>query len=540
MTPTTQGRQVSPWLALAVLALGLFMTLLDLTIVNIAIPSLVSSLQASLDQILWMLNAYSLVFAVLLITAGRLGDIFGPRNLFATGLVVFTAASALSGLAQNPGELIAARAGQGLGAALLSPQGLPIMTTIFPADKRGGVFAIYGALAGLAVLAGPLLGGLIVTHLGWRWIFYVNVPVGLLALVLTFIVVPDLRPGRRHRLDLVGVALATLGLFGVIFGLIEGQRYNWGTVSGWLTIPEIIAAGVVVLAVFFFTQYRRQGREPLLPLAVFRDRNYTLMTLILAAMGFAMVGLFLPLTIYFQSVLGLSALEAGIATAPMPLAMFLLSGPVAALSNRISAKYILLIGLTLFVLGMGYIAWVVQPDSNRWSFAPGLVVAGVGLAGVWTPVYSLATRDLKPHLAGAASGMLATIQELGTVLGSAAVGALLSNRLATAMHDQAVERSSHLPPEFRPGFLAAFKPTGNLDVGPGQSVPVPPGLPPPVAHLLQQLGHDVFTNAFTQAMRPSLALPMAIVLLAGLSCLAVRVRSSQVGAGATEAEAAMV
>jgi MFS family permease len=188
-------RPFAPWLALAVLALGLFMTLLDLTIVNIAIPSIVVDLWASLDQILWVLNAYSLFYAVLLITAGRLGDIFGPRNLFAVGIVVFTVASALSGLAHDPTQLILARAAQGLGAALLAPQGLPIMTTLFPPERRGGVFAIYGALAGLAVVAGPLVGGFIVTHFGWRWIFYVNVPVGVLTLVLAFVLVPDLRPG---------------------------------------------------------------------------------------------------------------------------------------------------------------------------------------------------------------------------------------------------------------------------------------------------------------------------------------------------------
>ena len=247
-------RRSAPWLALAVLALGLFMTLLDLTIVNVAIPSIVDDLHASLDQILWVLNGYSLMYAVLLITSGRLGDIFGPRNMFMAGVVVFTVASALSGLAQDPTQLILARGAQGLGAAILAPQGLPIMTTIFPPERRGGVFAIYGGLAGLAVLAGPIVGGFIVTNFGWRWIFYVNLPVGLLIVALALALVPDLRPGRRHRLDFVGVALATVGLFGVIFGLIEGQRYNWGTVSAGITIPEIIAAGVAVLALFFIVQ----------------------------------------------------------------------------------------------------------------------------------------------------------------------------------------------------------------------------------------------------------------------------------------------
>src|SRR6202165_4948807 len=453
-------RPSAPWLALGVLALGLFMTLLDLTIVNVAIPSIVDDLRASLDQILWVLNGYSLMYAVLLITSGRLGDIFGPRNMFIAGVVVFTVASALSGLAQDPTQLILARGAQGLGAAILAPQGLPIMTTIFPPERRGGVFAIYGGLAGLAVLAGPIVGGFIVTNFGWRWIFYVNLPVGLAIVLLALALVPDLRPGRRHRLDLVGVVLATLGLFGVVFGLIEGQRYNWGTVSAGITIPEIIAAGVVVLAIFFVIQWRRQDREPLLPFAVFKDRNYTIMTLVLMAMGFAMVGVFLPITIYFQSVLGLSAFDAGVAVAPMALTMMLFSGVVAPLAARFG-KYILMAGLTLFALGMAYIAWRVQVDSNRWAFVPGLVLGGLGLAGVWTPVYSLATRDLQPRLAGVASGVLSTVQELGTVIGSAAIGAVLQNRLATGLHDHAVGSSSQLPGQFRAPFVDGFSPAAS-------------------------------------------------------------------------------
>jgi EmrB/QacA subfamily drug resistance transporter len=523
-------RPSAPWLALAVLALGLFMTLLDLTIVNVAIPSIVDDLRASLDQILWVLNGYSLMYAVLLITSGRLGDIFGPRNMFAAGVVVFTIASAFSGLGQDPTQLILARGAQGLGAAILAPQGLPIMTTLFPADRRGGVFAIYGSLAGLAVLLGPVLGGFIVTHFGWRWIFYVNLPVGLLTLIAAFVFVPDLRPGRKHRLDWSGVALATTGLLGVVFGLIEGQRYDWGTVWSGITIPEIIAAGVLVLAVFFVLQWRRQDREPLLPFAIFKDRNYTLMTLVLMAMGFAIVGVFLPLTLYFQSVLGLSAFDAGIAIAPQPLAMVLLSGVSAALAARY-AKYILIVGLTLFAIGLAYIAWTAQVTSNRWSLVPGLVVAGIGMAGIWTPVFSLATRDLQPRLAGVASGVISTIQELGAVIGSAAIGALLQNQLAADLHSRAVSYSAQLPAQaqapFVDGFARAAK--AGLEVGRGQtgtSLALPPGIPAQVAQQIQQVAHAVFTQAFVDAMRPTMALAIAIILLAAVGAVWARNRPS--------------
>jgi EmrB/QacA subfamily drug resistance transporter len=528
-------RQTTPWLALAVLALGLFMTLLDLTIVNVAIPSIVDDLRASLDQILWVLNGYSLVYAVLLITSGRLGDIFGPRNMFAAGVVVFTVASAFSGLAHDPLQLILARGAQGFGAAMLAPQGLPIMTTSFPPEKRGGVFAIYGSLAGLAVLLGPVLGGFITTNFGWRWIFYINLPVGALTLALALAFVPDLRPGRRHRLDFTGVALASAGLFGVIFGLIEGQRYEWGTVWSWITIPEIIAAGVLVLAILLVIQWRRQDREPLLPFAVFKDRNYSVMTVVMLAMGFAIVGVFLPMTIYYQSVLGLTALQAGLAIAPQPLAMVLMSGGAAALAARY-AKYLLITGLSLFAIGVAYIAWTAQISSNRWSFVPGLVIAGIGLAGIWTPVYSLATRDLQPRLAGVASGVISTVQELGAVIGSAAIGALLQNQLATDLHARAVSYSAQLPAQaqgpFVDGFGRAAK--AGLEVGRGQtgaSLQLPAGIPAQLAQQIDQVARHVFVQAFVDAMRPTMALAIVVIVAAALGALVARNRPS--GAAST-------
>jgi len=204
------GRMAAnPMAILMVLTLGTFTTLLDLTIVNVAIPSILDGLHASLDQILWVLNAYSLAYAVLLITSGRLGDIVGPRNLFVLGLVIFTAASLLSGIAQDPTQLILARATQGLGAAILAPQGMAILMSVLPPARRGMAFAVFGILAGLAVVAGPTVGGFLVTHFGWRAIFFVNLPIGALTVGLAMLIIPDLRPGRRHRLDLPGVMLAT-------------------------------------------------------------------------------------------------------------------------------------------------------------------------------------------------------------------------------------------------------------------------------------------------------------------------------------------
>ena len=508
-----------PMAALGVLVLGLFMTLLDLTIVNIAIPSILDGLHASLDQVLWVLNAYSLLYAVLLITSARLGDIHGPRNLFAVGVVIFTVASGFSALAQDPTQLIVSRGLQGLGAAVLAPQGLPMMMSLFPADKRGGVFAIYGVIAGLAVIAGPTVGGFLVTHFGWRSIFTVNLPIGVLTFALAMLLIPDLRPGRKHRLDLVGVALATAGLLGVIFGLIEGQRYDWGVVTGSITIPEIIAAGVVLLAVFLVYQARRQGAEPLLPFAVFKDRNFTLMTFVMAAMGFAILGLYLPLTIYLQSVLGLSAIDAGLTIALQPLAMIVSSGVASSLVQKVNGKYLLIPGLLVLAAGSGYIDWAAHADSGRWDFAAGLILSGLGMGCIWTPVFSIGTRDLRPDLAGVASGVINTIQELGGVLASAVVGAFLQNRLALALHDQAVAASGRLPVQYRAPFINGFSNAAHtgFEVGAGQS-----GTSLQLPAQVDAIAHYVFTHSFVDAMHPTLLLPIGILVVAALASVFVR------------------
>src|SRR6266853_4061533 len=239
--------RTNPWLVLVVLTTGFFMILLDTTIVNVAIPAMSAGLNTTLDQILWVLNSYILVYAVLLITAGRLGDLYGQRTLFAIGLFVFTVASALCGLSQNVTELILARILQGVGGALLTPQTLAIIASLFPPERRGAAFGIWGAVAGLATIAGPTLGGLLVTAFDWRWIFFVNLPIGAAVFAVTFVIVPDLRPGRRHRLDILGGTLASLALLAICYGLVEGQRYDWGTVSSFVSIPLIITVGVVLL-----------------------------------------------------------------------------------------------------------------------------------------------------------------------------------------------------------------------------------------------------------------------------------------------------
>jgi EmrB/QacA subfamily drug resistance transporter len=515
------------WLVLLFLSLGFFMILLDTTIVNIAIPAMISGLHSSFDQILWVLNAYLLVYAVLLITAGRLGDFFGPRRLFAIGLVVFTVASALCGFAQDGNQLIAARILQGVGGALLTPQTLSIITVIFPPERRGAAFGVWGAVAGVAAITGPTLGGFLVTYIDWRWIFFVNVPVGLLALAGALLVVPDLRPGVRHRLDIVGVVLASASLFLVVFGLVEGQRYNWGAIWGPITIPELIVAGVVLFALFVV--FERFQAEPLMPLSLFGNRNFSVAIWVSAAVAFGMLGFFISVTIFLQSVLGFSALKAGLTFLPMTV-ISAFTAPIAGrLSDRFGGKYILFVGLLFFAAGMGLVVWVISLSATQATFWGPAALAGIGLGMTFAPLTTVAMRNVRPQMAGAASGVLNTVRQVGGAIGSAVIGAVLQNRLATQLHDQAVAYSSQVPPAFRSRFIDGFSHAAStgFQIGTGQTggAQLPAGIPPAVVQTIQGLFHLVFANAYVNAVRPTLAVSITVLTVGALSCLLIERRA---------------
>jgi EmrB/QacA subfamily drug resistance transporter len=514
------GRGTNPWVVLIVVSLGFFMTLLDLTIVNIAIPNMIVKLHASLDDVLWVINAYALVLAVLLITCGRLGDLLGQRTMFFAGVALFTAASAACGLAPSPGWLIAFRAVQGLGAAMLMPQSLAILTMVFPADRRGAAFGVWGAVAGVATIAGPTLGGLLVTAFDWRYIFFINVPIGVAVLILTTMCIPDLRTGQRHRFDVTGIALASLSLLAICYALVEGQKYNWGTITSFISIPLLLVVGAVLLALFLVQQARRQGREPLVPFALFRDRNYALMNLVTAFVAIGMLGIFLPFTIYLQSVLGFSALKAGLTMAPASLVSMFVAPVAGRMSDRIGGKYILLVGLVLFGGGMAALAVIAQASSAWYDFLAPQVVAGVGIGCTFAPMITLAMRNVSQALAGAASGVFNTNRQVGTVIGTAGVGALLQNRLLAGFTAQIQQHGGQLPAVARAKLLAGFQAAakGGLVTGTGsRSTP---------------LGQLIFTHGFVAAMRPTIIVPTLFLLAGAVLCLLIK-RQPSGGDGVT-------
>src|SRR5881409_886547 len=528
--------RTNPWLVLLVLTTGFFMIMLDTTIVNVAIPAMSTGLNTTLDQILWVLNAYVMVYAVLLITAGRLGDLYGQRSLFAIGLFVFTVASALCGLSQNPAELIAARVLQGVGGALLTPQTLAILTSIFPPERRGTAFGVWGGVAGLATLAGPTVGGAIITYVDWRWIFYINVPIGIASLIATFLVIPDLRPGRRHGWDVVGIVVATAGLFAIVFGLIEGQRYSWGQIESYpFTIPEVIGAGVMLMILFII--WERFQAEPLVPLSLFADRNFTVANWIAAAISFGMLSAFLPITIYLQSVRGFSALVAGLTLAPMSLTSMLTAPFAGRLADRIGGKYILMTGISLFTTGIGLIAYIAGPDSTWINFLVPAIIAGAGIGMTFAPMTTVAMRNIEPRVAGAASSVLNTIRQLGAAVGSAVVGALLQNQLATTLHNQAVSHASALPAAFRDQFVSAFSNVSSqgFEIGAGETgARLPSGIPPAVAQQVQAIAHDVFVAAYIDAMKATFVVPIAFLALTALTTVLIKRRKRETAAQPVE------
>jgi len=496
---------------------------MDTTIVNVAVPSLIDTLHAGLDQVLWISNAYLLVFGSLLITMSRLGDIFGQRRLFILGLVVFAVSSALCGAAQNPAELIAARAFQGLGAAMLAPQPLVIISAIFPAQRRGAALGAYNSMIMLAAVIGPTLGGVLVTYAGWRWIFYVNLPITITGIVLAFRVVPELRPRRRHRLDIVGVVLATLGLAGIVFGLIEGQRYSWGVIGGsMVTIPEVMIAGAVLLAAFGCWEHSKRNREPLLPAAVFRDKAVVLLCALTAAVQFALISMMILGAINVQSVLGYSAVISGLTSLPLSIVLATLAPFAGRLSDRIGSKPILVTGFIIYAIGMTALIGVLSVHATPVTFILPYALIGLGMSCLFAPLTTEALRRVRPEFTGALAGTLNTARQLGSSIGSAVAGGVLAALLASDMRAKAITAASRLPAPARPPFLGGFASLAQtgLSVGRGQSggAIVSAGVPVPLRTQLQHLIHTIFTHSYIDAMQTALLIPVVLLLLCAISC----------------------
>lgn len=522
----------SPWAALAALSLGLFMIVVDTSIVSVAVPAMVSGLDTGLNAVVWVTSVYLLTYAVPMLFTSRLGDRYGHKRLFVTGLGVFTGASLLAGLSTSVETLIAARAVQGLGAALLTPQTLTLITHLFPGGDRGRAMGFLGGASGLATVTGPLLGGVLVDGLGWQWIFYVNVLVGTATLALSLLVLPGGRAHRTHRFDVPGILLSGAGLFLIVFGIQNGQAYDWGELLGPITVFHTIAAGIALLVMFVLWQ-RFNPDEPLVPLRTFSDRNFSMGALTTAVLGFALTAMFLPLVLYLQTALGLSPTDAGLITAPMALLSGLMGPFTGRLSDRVNGKYLVMTGLTGMAAGLGIIAAQARPGLPAWQLLPGLLVCGLGMGFVLVPVNNIAMGTVPPDLRGAASGIFFTARQLGAVLGSASIGVLMQARIATATAEHAAAAAAYLPVGHRQNFLDHVRTAGER-TGTSSSA-LSPDLPAGAARQMRQLAVQAAENGLTQATKETLIPLIAVLVLGTLAGAAMR-RTTPAPAGTSQPE----
>jgi EmrB/QacA subfamily drug resistance transporter len=407
-------------ITLAIVSVALFMVTLDNLVVTNALVSIREDLGASLEQLEWTVNAYTLSYAVLLLTAAALGDRLGRRAVFAAGLGIFTVASAAAALAPSTEALIAARALQGLGGAVITPLSLTLLSDAFAAEKRGLALGIWSGVSGLGVALGPVVGGAVVEGFSWQWIFWLNVPVGIALAPVALRLLAESR-GPNRQLDLPGVTLASAGLLGVVFGIVRAQELGW--TSG--AVVGSIGAGVALLAAFVAWELRTPA--PMLPMRFFRNRAFAATNGVSLAMFFGAFGSIFLLAQFFQVAQGYSPLEAGLRTLPWT-AMPIFVAPVAGiLSDRIGSRPLMAAGLAFQSAGLAYLAATSSPDVAYATLVPGFVLAGTGMALVFAPSANAVLSSVRPSEAGQASGATNTIREVGGVLGVAVLASVFTD-----------------------------------------------------------------------------------------------------------------
>jgi EmrB/QacA subfamily drug resistance transporter len=414
---------VRPWPALAALCIGFFMILVDMTIVTVATPDIIAELDATQNAVIWVTSAYLLAYAVPVLIFGRLGDRIGPKWMYLTGLGVFTAASLWCGLSGSIEILIAARVVQGVGAAMITPQTMAVITRIFPPERRGQAMALWGATAGVATLVGPILGGVLVDGLGWEWIFFINVPIGVVAFYLNWRLVPVLST-HEHAFDWLGVLLSGVGMFALVFGIQNGEQRGWDAV-----VWTLITVGIVMFALFVLWEARNR-KEPLVPLEMFADRNFSVSNVGISCMGFAAVAMGFPLMLWAQLVRGLTALEASLLMVPMAVVSLIMAPVVGRFTDKVHPRILTATGFGLTSIAVFWVAQGIEPDSEYWTILVPMGVLGLGMSAVWAPLAATATRNLPMHQAGAGAGVYNATRLVGSVIGSAGIAVLMDSRLA--------------------------------------------------------------------------------------------------------------
>jgi EmrB/QacA subfamily drug resistance transporter len=432
------------WWTLGAVSFGLFMIMLDNTIVNVALPSIQRDLGIGISELEWVFNGYALTFGVLMLTGGKLADLLGRRRIFIVGLVIFTAASLACGMASNAEMLIGARVVQGVGSALMNPATLSIITATFPARQRGMAIGIWAGVSAMALAIGPLVGGLITQHIDWSWIFFINIPIEIVAIVVARLVIDESRDtSAEQRLDLPGLFTSGIALFALTYGLIEANTYGW--TSG--RILGLFAVAAVGLVAFVLLELRQ--RMPMLDLSLFKNGTFAGANAVMGLVGVAMFGVFFFISLFMQNIIGFSAVQTGASFLPMTLLIILIAPAAGKYSDRVGSRWLMGGGMIL-LSGSLYLFSRLDASSDFWNLFPGLIIGGLGMALVMTPTTAAAMGSVAVDKAGVGSAVLNSMRQVGGSLGIAVMGAIIASEVnAPPGTPQAIE-------EFVRGFQHAL------------------------------------------------------------------------------------
>jgi EmrB/QacA subfamily drug resistance transporter len=426
------------WWTLAAVSFALFMIMLDNTVVNVALPAIQRDLGIDVAQLEWVVTGYALSFAVLMLTGGKLADMLGRRRIFLFGLAVFTVSSLLCGLAGSAELLIGARVLQGVGAACMMPATLSIITATFPPKERGAALGIWAGVSAMALAIGPLVGGLITEHIGWNWIFYINVPVGLIGLVAGRLIITESKDtSREQRLDLPGLLTSGVALFALVYALTEANARGWGS-------PLILGLfAVAVVAGIAFVLLELHQRLPLFDMTLFRNPTFAGANTVALLVSLAMFGVFFFISLYMQNVLGYSAVRAGAAFLPMTILIILVAPVAGRSSDRLGSRWLMTAGMAMLSVALLVFAQL-QTDSSYLSLLPGMLLGGLGMAITMTPMTAAALSSVPVDKAGVGSGMLNTFRQVGGSLGIAVMGAILAAGTNSAIASGATDVDAFL------------------------------------------------------------------------------------------------
>lgn len=473
------------WWILGTVCFALFMIILDGNVVNLAIPSILKTFNATISQVEWISNAYLLVFAVLLITLGRLGDEFGRKKLFIFGLIVFTLGSILCGLSASTNELIFFRCLQGIGGAAMMPATLSLITVNFDRKKRGVALGIWGGISGLGIVCGPIIGGYLtqsglgshinsflhVTNL-WRYVFFINVPVGILALIAAILIIPESKDReKKHPVDIIGILLSAASIFFLTFGFIESTTYGWLHAAkvfsafgfrfdlGWYSIIPVFFILSLIFGFLFYLWERQEEKEPLIDMKLFRDHNYAVGNIITMIMSFAMMGSFFIFPLFLQSVLGYSPSKSGLVLVPLAVAMILVAPLAGRFSDRFGTRYFVALGL-LIMAGGEFLAAHFTVNTTSTDLILPFIIMGLGMGLIQAPISSAVLKNVPPDEAGGASGVVTTIRQIGAVMGIAILGAALQSFLVTNVNHN-LNNIKSLPAEVKQQVMTETR-SGNV------------------------------------------------------------------------------